>query len=369
LLPYDPRQDQYKEDKVDGPGFAMGIWHYQAYKIDLNTQQLSLILVMQNSDQDFARYATPFEQKFSCLVIKYRDTSPIAIPVVVSGSQNNSPNDDRLSGQDFLIVVGHILTQAGDQFLVHNGVFCRSDLDSEWKRGVPIAVWATQPSWAGGILARGPLGWQSAGISETSYTVMTRVDGVIIGFLASRATGFVVSEFGPILFIASALAPLGVALVRAGISSLFAGESATVATSLVLDGVTEEAALAGFNDVEKGVIIEVRGMLKASSQMARIRQAFASGTSVEVKIGERLIQYEPSIKASGMTMFGENGFLLGPEAFTSQTELVKTLLHETYRLYTSTSMATGVSQALATAETKATFNFAESAYKAVMAGL
>lgn len=129
-----------------------------------------------------------------------------------------------------------------------------------------------------------------------------------------------------------------------------------------------DAALTGFNAVERGVIIEVRGIMKAS-EMTKIRQAFASGKEAIVKIGGRTIQYEPSLKASGMTMFGENGFLVGPEAFTSETELVKTLLHETYRLNTSISQTAGVSGATAAMETRAAFTFAENAYKAVMAGL
>lgn len=85
---------------------------------------------------------------------------------------------------------------------------------------------------------------------------------------------------------------------------------------------------------------------------------------MSVNVGGRLIQYEPSLPASGMTMFGENGFLIGREAFTSPAELQKTVLHELYRLNTSTS-ATGVSAALAAQETKAAFDFAARAVKHV----
>ena len=69
-----------------------------------------------------------------------------------------------------------------------------------------------------------------------------------------------------------------------------------------------------------------------------------------------------------MTNF-PNGFLLGKEAFTSEAELVKTLLHETYRLNTSLSQTAGVSAATAAMETQAAFTFAEKAYQAVIAGL
>jgi hypothetical protein len=61
-----------------------------------------------------------------------------------------------------------------------------------------------------------------------------------------------------------------------------------------------------------------------------------------------------------MTMLGENGFLIGREAFTSQAEPGKTVLHELYRLGTSAS-AGGVSGSLAASETAAAFNFAERA--------
>jgi hypothetical protein len=130
-----------------------------------------------------------------------------------------------------------------------------------------------------------------------------------------------------------------------------------------------EAALAGFNAAEKGIIIEVRGMLKAA-EMAQIRQAYAAGKDVTVKIGGRLIQYEPGLKASGMTMFGENGFLIGREAFTSEAELIKTLLHETYRLTTSAiGKGAAANASSVKLETEAAFTFAERAYQAVIAGL
>jgi LysM repeat protein len=129
-----------------------------------------------------------------------------------------------------------------------------------------------------------------------------------------------------------------------------------------------DAALTGFSAVEQGIIVEVRAMMKAS-EMAKLREAFAAGKDVIVKIGGRTIQYEPGLNASGMTMFGENGFLLGKQAFTSEAELIKTLLHETYRLNTSISQTAGVSAATAAMETQAAFNFAEKAYQAVLAGL
>jgi LysM repeat protein len=140
--------------------------------------------------------------------------------------------------------------------------------------------------------------------------------------------------------------------------------SAAKATTAAAD-----AALAGFNAAEKAIIIEVRAMLKAP-ELAQIRAAHAAGKEVVVKIGGRLIQYEPAMNASGMTMFGENGFLIGRQAFTSEAEFVKTLLHETHRLVTSAiGRGAGASGAAVAAETEAAFTFAERAYRAVLAGL
>jgi hypothetical protein len=130
-----------------------------------------------------------------------------------------------------------------------------------------------------------------------------------------------------------------------------------------------DTTLAGFSATEKGIILEVRAFLK-SPQIAQIRQAQALGKSITVKIGGRLIQYEPGLNASGMTMFGENGFLIGRQAFTSEAEFVKTLLHETYRLTTSAiGRGAGATAATVQAETDAAFTFADRAYQAVIGGL
>ena len=86
--------------------------------------------------------------------------------------------------------------------------------------------------------------------------------------------------------------------------------------------------------------------------------------SATVEINGVTIQYEPGLPASGMTMFGANGFVIGPEAFARPTELTKTVLHELYRLRTTASAA-GVSAKLAAEETKAAFDFAERASKEI----
>ncbi len=95
----------------------------------------------------------------------------------------------------------------------------------------------------------------------------------------------------------------------------------------------------------------------ASSQMGVLRAAHASGTSASVTIGGRTILYEPGLSASGMTLFGENGFVIGRGAFASSGEMGSTVLHELYRLGFSAS-AGGVSGALAAQETAAAAGFA-----------
>ena len=100
----------------------------------------------------------------------------------------------------------------------------------------------------------------------------------------------------------------------------------------------------------------------ASPEMLDLAAAHGAGEPLTVKIGERLVQYEPGLPASGTTMLGENGFLLGPEAFSSNLELSQTVLHELHRLNFSNS-AGGVSADLAAQETHAAASFAARAAK------
>lgn len=76
------------------------------------------------------------------------------------------------------------------------------------------------------------------------------------------------------------------------------------------------------------------------------------------------MSYEPGLSASGMTLFGENGFVIGRGAFSSGGEFGRTVLHELYRLSHS-GAAGGVSGALATQETAAAAGFAERAAAAL----
>lgn len=67
------------------------------------------------------------------------------------------------------------------------------------------------------------------------------------------------------------------------------------------------------------------------------------------------------MNASGVTLFGEHGFVLGREAFESNKGPAKTVLHKPYRRETPAS-AGGVSGRLASVETKPASRFAHDYY-------
>lgn len=77
----------------------------------------------------------------------------------------------------------------------------------------------------------------------------------------------------------------------------------------------------GSSATESAIIREARSIVGAA-EFAQVRTAHTAGQSVTVRIGGRLIQYEPRLPTSGMSYFGENGFYLGREAFASEAELV-----------------------------------------------
>jgi RHS repeat-associated protein len=115
----------------------------------------------------------------------------------------------------------------------------------------------------------------------------------------------------------------------------------------------------------QGVVVSEASSIYGSRAMARLRAAFAAGEAAEVNVAGRAVLFEPGFPYSGMTLFEEGGFVLGPAAFQSEEELARTLLHELYRLNTSAA-AGGVSGGLARAETDAAFDFAKANYQRVV---
>jgi len=126
--------------------------------------------------------------------------------------------------------------------------------------------------------------------------------------------------------------------------------------------------LEAFTTTEQAIILEARRIL-TSPAFARLRAAHTIRTSATVKLAGRVIQYEPGAPVSGMTLFGENGFLIGREAFRHEAELVKTVLHELHRLSTSTVRVEGATMATVRIETLAAKTFADRAFKATLQGL
>jgi hypothetical protein len=93
--------------------------------------------------------------------------------------------------------------------------------------------------------------------------------------------------------------------------------------------------------------------------MEVIRAAHRDGQAATVKIGRYTVQYEP-LAFSGFTSFGIDGFVIGKEAFSSDAEFKKTLLHELYRLHHSEIGRVGEADRYSPrAETDAAFQFAE----------
>jgi hypothetical protein len=105
------------------------------------------------------------------------------------------------------------------------------------------------------------------------------------------------------------------------------------------------------------IIGEVRQMYH-SPLMVHIREAHKRGVPATVKIGSFTIQYEAH-QFSAMTLFPD-GFVIGKEAFASESEFKKTLLHETYRLcHSEIGQGQEAHSGNIKAETNAAFQFAE----------
>jgi len=88
----------------------------------------------------------------------------------------------------------------------------------------------------------------------------------------------------------------------------------------------------GLNAKEADVAVKASEVLR-SSAFQELRAARAAGTSAEIRIDGVTVVYEPSIPEgiSGMALFGEKGFIMGPSAFRSGPETARTVLQELYR--------------------------------------
>lgn len=99
-----------------------------------------------------------------------------------------------------------------------------------------------------------------------------------------------------------------------------------------------------------------------------LREGFEQNKQVSVEINGVKISYEPELPASGFTNFEEHGFHLGSEAFESEEELSKTVLHEMERLEFSDIGNEGANSELVRNETSRASDFADRAYQAMSQG-
>ena len=123
-----------------------------------------------------------------------------------------------------------------------------------------------------------------------------------------------------------------------------------------------------FTPVEAEAIAEACAIV-ASAEFDALRRAHRTGQAAEVGIGGRVIVYEPNLPAriSGMTLFQEEAFVLGPRAFVSEDETRKTVLHELFRLR-SGQAGSGVSSGKISERTVDAHAFAERAASALDPG-
>lgn len=149
-----------------------------------------------------------------------------------------------------------------------------------------------------------------------------------------------------------------VALMGGGFGPALAQEASAAASAA--SGL--EGWRSGYSPSEAAIIDEVLA-IRNSPSFADFQRAFKDKKAMERKIAGRTILVEPGAPFSGFTLMGENGFVLGSEAFASEAELTKTLLHEIYRLEHSLAKAQGVSGERAAFETRSAFEFSEKAYK------
>jgi Domain of unknown function (DUF4157) len=197
----------------------------------------------------------------------------------------------------------------------------------------------------------------TAGTTAASGVTTAQATGIGTAAAAAASTPQgqqVLEETGEAL---ESLAPTVESLAPSAESSAPALESEAQIIAQGTQPIVESVATSAFSTTEMAVVDEVRAI-----PISQLRQAFEAG-GAELNIGGRTILVDPGVPASGMTLFGEDGFIVGREAFTSDAELTKTLLHETFRLVTSQSAA-GVSGEVASSETHDAFTFAERAFKA-----
>jgi hypothetical protein len=116
---------------------------------------------------------------------------------------------------------------------------------------------------------------------------------------------------------------------------------------------------------EEKILKEARDILN-SGVMDSILSAHIEGKTKIVEINKTLIQYEP-MNRSGMSMFCQSGFVLGKVAFSSASELKKTVLYLLYTLNTSASeiLSEGINKSSTSRETSNADDFANKYFEEI----
>ena len=126
---------------------------------------------------------------------------------------------------------------------------------------------------------------------------------------------------------------------------------------------------AGLSPKEASIANKALHILE-SPQFSNLVKANEIGEFTQIKIDGYIIEYQPDLPKyiSGMTAFGDRGFMIGPSAFSSREETVKTIFQETFRLNTRVLAQNGagsLNAEIAASETDAARAFADKAFAAI----
>ncbi len=129
--------------------------------------------------------------------------------------------------------------------------------------------------------------------------------------------------------------------------------------------ITASKVLPGLSKAETGIVNSAKGILDSKSFKAGI-EGMKNGINSEITVNGVKVVFQADGPFSGFTLFGENGFAVGQEALQSSDEMVKTVLHETYRISTSAAKSSGnINQTMVTQETNDVMEFVERAFNAI----
>lgn len=160
-------------------------------------QGLTQTFMVEKIDQDFARFATPFEKEYSKLVHGVKHSGPRTMEPVVDG----------------LTVIGHTGKINARRMWIPIGINGNLGMNSALELGIPVYVSRSNPD---------PNFWYEFGASEVNYQVLTGIDGEVVAALSVDYVGLEQSDFWLLdaVLLGKGLANLGVAVGRKLLTSL-----------------------------------------------------------------------------------------------------------------------------------------------------